>query len=216
MNAIESATAVAATAATPRPAIREQEDRFLRLLVTQLRNQDPLNPLDNAQLTSQLAQISTVQGLERLNATLNALLSNANASQQLAAASLVGRGVLVPGNGLTLAGGNALFGVELPEPADKLTVTIRDASGLVVHQAELGPRGAGVHGLRWDGVTDAGVTAAEGRYTFEVKAVRGGESVPANSLEFGRVDAIARSADKVTLVLGGGRSAALSDVKQVF
>jgi flagellar basal-body rod modification protein FlgD len=196
--------------------MKEQEDRFLRLLVTQLKNQDPLNPLDNAQITSQMAQISTVQGLERLNATLNALLGQANAAQQLAAASLVGRGVLVPGGELVLDSGSTLFGVELKEPADRLTVEIRDATGRLVYRAELGPHGAGIHGLHWDGITESGAVAADGRYSFEVSATRGEQSVAAMALSFGRVDAVARSGDSVSLVLSGGRSAALADVKQVF
>lgn len=216
VNAVESVTAAATSATPPRSVIKEQEDRFLRLLVTQLKNQDPLNPLDNAQITSQMAQISTVQGLERLNTTLNALLGQANATHQLAAASLVGRGVLVPGGELVLEGGHTLFGVELKEPVDQLTVEIRDATGGLVHRAELGPHRAGIHGLHWDGVTESGVAAADGRYSFEVSAVRGEESVAAMALSFGRVDAVARSGDSVSLVLSGGRSAVLADVKQVF
>lgn len=215
VNAVES-VAAAAPAPPSRSVMKEQEDRFLRLLVTQLKNQDPLNPLDNAQITSQMAQISTVQGLERLNATLNALLGQANAAQQLAAASLVGRGVLVPGGELVLDSGSTLFGVELKEPADRLTVEIRDATGRLVYRAELGPHGAGIHGLHWDGITESGAVAADGRYSFEVSATRGEQSVAAMALSFGRVDAVARSGDSVSLVLSGGRSAALADVKQVF
>ncbi|WP_333842016.1 flagellar hook assembly protein FlgD [Pelomicrobium sp.] len=215
VNAIES-VAAAVLAPPSRSVMKEQEDRFLRLLVTQLKNQDPLNPLDNAQITSQMAQISTVQGLERLNATLNALLGQANAAQQLAAASLVGRGVLVPGGELVLESGRTLFGVELKEPADRLTVEIRDATGRLVYRAELGPHGAGIHGLHWDGITESGAVAADGRYSFEVSATRGEQSVAAMALSFGRVDAVARSGDAVSLVLSGGRSAALADVKQVF
>ena len=73
------------------------EQRFLRLLVTQLGNQDPLNPLDNAQLTSQLAQMSTVSGIEKLNAAFSSLVSQSAASQVLQSASLIGRSVLAPG-----------------------------------------------------------------------------------------------------------------------
>ncbi len=216
MNSVEPITVAGASAPTSRPTMKEQEDRFLRLMVTQLRNQDPLNPLDNAQITSQLAQINTVHGLDRLNATLNALLSQARAGQQVAAASLVGRGVLVPGNDLVLEGGAAFYGVELEEPVDELTVTIRDAAGRLVHQADLGPHGAGVHGLRWDGATASGTVAADGRYTFELSAVRGEKRLPATALAFGRVDAVTRSGDSIALALAGGRNAALADVRQVF
>src|SRR6266581_9760134 len=72
------------------------QDRFLKLLVTQMKNQDPLNPMDNAQVTTQLAQISTVSGIDKLNATLQTMVSGFDASQSLAAANMIGRGVLVP------------------------------------------------------------------------------------------------------------------------
>src|SRR5450759_4503359 len=83
----------------------DSEQRFLKLLVTQLNNQDPLNPLDNAQLTSQLAQMSTVSGVEKLNTTLQSLVDQSGSSQVLQAAFLIGRTVLVPGNQVTLSAG---------------------------------------------------------------------------------------------------------------
>src|SRR5262245_58442945 len=74
------------------------QSNFLKMLVTQLNNQDPLNPLDNSQLTSQLAQISTVSGLQNVNSTLNALLSQTAAGRAMDSANLIGRTVLVPGS----------------------------------------------------------------------------------------------------------------------
>ena len=76
----------------------DTEQRFLKLLVTQLNNQDPLNPMDNAELTSQLAQMSTVSGIEKLNATVSSLAAQSGASQVLQSASLIGYNVLSPGN----------------------------------------------------------------------------------------------------------------------
>ena len=78
-----------------------------------MKNQDPLNPLDNAQVTSQLAQISTVNGIEKLNATIQTMASNINAGQSLQAATMIGKDVLVPGSDLRLTGGGGIFGVEL-------------------------------------------------------------------------------------------------------
>ena len=89
------------------------QDRFLKLLTAQLKNQDPLNPLDNAQMTSQLAQISTVDGITKLNATMQAMLNNSSDSQTLQAAALVGHAVLVPGSSLTLSKGQAVGGVDM-------------------------------------------------------------------------------------------------------
>ncbi|MCK7498302.1 MAG: hypothetical protein MZW92_52395 [Comamonadaceae bacterium] len=117
------------------------QNRFLTLLTAQIRNQDPLNPLDNSQMTSQLAQISTVDGIERLNATLQALMSNSNESSAVQAAALVGHGVLVPGSGLRLDQGVALGGIELAEPADRVRVSIKDSNGR--GSTYPGSRGAG-------------------------------------------------------------------------
>jgi len=115
--------------------VAESKDTFLKLLTTQLQNQDPLNPMDNAQMTSQLAQISTVDGITKLNATLQSMFSSVADSQTLQAAALVNRVVLVPGKGLMLHEKKSAGGVELEGPADRVTVNIADANGLPVRLA---------------------------------------------------------------------------------
>ena len=80
---------------TTKTTAEAAQDRFMKLLVTQMKNQDPLNPLDNAQVTSQLAQLSTVTGIDKLNATLETMMSNAQNSQSLQASNLIGHAVLV-------------------------------------------------------------------------------------------------------------------------
>ncbi|WIM06742.1 MAG: flagellar hook assembly protein FlgD [Candidatus Nitricoxidivorans perseverans] len=196
--------------------ISETQNRFLTLLTAQIRNQDPLNPLDNAQVTSQMAQISTVDGIERLNATLKTLLDSSAGTQTLQAATLVGRSVLVPGSALTLAQGLALGGVELSGPADEAVVTIKDANGLAVRTMNLGDIEAGVHGFAWDGLTDGGAQAAEGSYTVGVSAKQGQNSVTASVLSLGTVGSIARSGMGVSLDLGGLGTFTMNDVKQIF
>ena len=106
-------------------SIKEQQDRFLNLLVTQLKNQDPLNPMDNAQMTSQLAQMSTVSGIEKLNATLNTLLENLGYTQSMEASALIGS----LGGIAELA--RATFGDDKPAgPARRPTVpTVNPTSG---------------------------------------------------------------------------------------
>ncbi len=108
------------------------QDRFLKLLVTQLQNQDPLNPLDNAAVTSQLSQISTVTGIEKMNETLASLLSSYSDNQSMQAASLIGKNVLAPGTALKLAGGQATGGVNLAAAADQVRVSVLDSSGRVL------------------------------------------------------------------------------------
>jgi len=89
------------------------QDRFMKLLITQMKNQDPLNPLDNAQVTSQLAQLSTVTGIDKLNATMGTLKDSYQSSQALQATGLIGHGVLVPGSTTKLADGKAVLGMDL-------------------------------------------------------------------------------------------------------
>ncbi len=192
------------------------QDRFLKLLVTQLKNQDPLNPMDNAQMTSQLAQISTVEGIDRLNATLKMILEGSNQNQAMQAAALVGHGVLVPGAGLTLAGGMAVGGIELDGPADRVTVTVKDAGGIVVKTFELGGMEAGSRTIAWDGSTDGGARAADGAYSIAVSARRGETAVGARTLEMGVVSSVVRAGDGIRLNLGALGSFGMDDVREIL
>ncbi len=192
------------------------EDRFLTLLVAQLRNQDPLNPLDNAQVTTQMAQISTVSGIDRLNATLKSLAAAFAEAQSLQAAALIGREVLVPGDALELGTDGATGGFALAEAADAVTVTIRDAAGNVVQRVDLGAQDAGVHSLAWDGANDAGEPMAAGSYRFGVSASRSGASVPATALAAARVLGVARDAGGTQLELSGLGRRGYAEVKQIL
>lgn len=209
----QSAASAAATAANP---ATQGEDRFLKLLVAQLKNQDPLSPLDNAQLTSQMAQISTVSGIDKLNQTLSALSGQMTASQPLGAASLVGRQVMVAGNTLGLASGTASGGFALEQPVDDLTVTISDQAGIVMSRVNLGPHSAGTHAFGWDGKTDGGQQAVDGFYSFSVAAVAAGRPASVAPLSIGRVDGVRPDPGGTTLNLGGYGVVRLADLKQIF
>lgn len=204
------------TAAKPKSATADAQDRFLRLLTTQLKNQDPLNPMDNAQMTSQLAQISTVDGIEKLNATLQKLLSSTVDGEAMQAAALVGHQVMVAGNGLQLGDTGAIGGVVLTSGADQVVVTIKDQNGLAMRTLNLGNLDAGTHNFAWDGKTDAGVQAVNGNYGIAVAANRGTEKVTAETLELASVSNINRSTQGVTLDLGRLGLVRFSDVKQIF
>lgn len=192
------------------------QDRFLKLLVTQLKNQDPLNPMDNAQMTSQMAQISTVEGIDKLNTTLKMILEGNSENKAMQAAGMVGHGVLVPGDGLGLSEGFAIGGIELPEPADRVTITIQDANGIAVKTLELGGQGAGSLNFAWDGLSDAGALAADGKYSFSVSAQRGNDKVEAKTLELGIVSSVARTGQDVSLNVGTLGTFKMSDVRQIL
>ncbi len=191
----------------------EQQDRFMKLLVAQMKNQDPLNPMDNAQMTSQIAQINTVSGIEKLNTTVTSLLASFNNLQAQSATQLPGRSVLVSGTGLTLADGQAMGGVELAAAADAVTVDIVDAAGTTVRSLALGASSAGVRSFTWDGLQTDGKAAAAGNYRLRVTATAGGNAVVSTPLVASRVQAVSNGSDGVQLDLGSAGTRAYSDVK---
>jgi len=172
--------------------------------------------MDNAQMTSQLAQISTVDGIAKLNATLMMILEGGNENQAMQAAGLVGHGVLVPGSGLALSDGVAIGGIELAEPADRVTVVIRDANGIAMKTLELGGLAAGSRAFAWDGTTDSGTQAAEGAYSIAVSAQRGDTKVSTTALELGIVSSVARTSQGVSLNVGALGAFRMSDVREIL
>ncbi|MGJ7564745.1 flagellar hook assembly protein FlgD [Variovorax sp. GB1R11] len=198
----------------------DSEQRFLKLLVTQLNNQDPLNPMQNAELTSQLAQMSTVSGIEKLNTTLSGLVNQTGSNQVLQAASLIGYNVLSPGDVLTTKKpedgkdpATQAFAVELPGTAANVDIKILDASGNVVRTINAGAMKEGVNAVTWDGKDDAGNAVAEGAYRFTVDATNGSTAVQATALTFTQVAAVKQGTDGVTLELSSGNNIGLADVR---
>jgi flagellar basal-body rod modification protein FlgD len=197
-------------------AIDGLQDRFLKLLVTQMQNQDPLNPMDNAQVTTQLAQISTVSGVDKLNQTLNTMSSSFLAAQSLQASGLIGRSVLAPGNDVMLQAGVGAGGIQLTQPADQVTVTIRGSAGETVKTIAMGAQPSGLRTFRWDGSTDAGGRATDGAYTFEVAAVQGGKKIDATALGVGAVQSVSLGGTEPQLNTTGLGAVAMSLVKQIL
>jgi len=213
MAAVASVNGInAGTPVVSRSAIEEQQDRFLKLLVTQIKNQDPLNPLDNAQVTTQMAQLSTVTGIEKLNATLEAFTR----AQAFQAAGLIGRFVLAPGDFVNLNGGVAAGGFELPSAADSVKVSVFDASGQVVREMDIGAQEAGVGVFQWDGTNNAGEPVADGVYGFTVSAALGGEPVLAQTLAVGAVQSVLMDDIGPALTVQGMGLVDLADVKQIL
>jgi flagellar basal-body rod modification protein FlgD len=201
---------------TKKSAVEETQDRFMTLLVTQMKNQDPMNPLDNAQVTSQFAQLSTVTGIDKLNDSLANMMASYQNSQTLQAASMIGHGILAPGFEIDLLKSSALMGAELSGDADKVTVTIRDAYGAELNTLEMGAQKAGSLPIAWDGKTKDGNIAPDGKYTFSVSATRNGAEVKASALQFGLVETVSTGANGVKLNAGSLGSLDLADVRQIL
>jgi flagellar basal-body rod modification protein FlgD len=218
MSTINATTAASQStvAASTASVSNEAQDRFLKLLVTQLKNQDPLNPMDNAQITSQMAQISTVSGIDKLNATMQSMATSFNSAQSLQATAMIGHNVLAPGNVIPLQGGLAVGGVELAAAADAVTVSIRDAAGQLLHKVNLGAQEAGLLSFQWDGATDSGTNAAAGNYSFAVEATSGGKKVGTTALAVGQVNSVTTGKNGVTLNVNELGAIALADVRQVM
>lgn len=197
-------------------SVDKAQDRFMTLLVTQMKNQDPLNPMDNAQVTSQLAQLSTVTGIDKLNNTLESLISNVQSGQSYQASSMIGHNVLVSGNEVSTSGTGGYFGIDLPIGADKLTVTIKDSAGATVRTLELGQQDAGTLPLQWDGLTDDGSVAKTGSYKFDVTATIASASATATGLSYAQVSSISNSTSGIKLNLSNLTSVSTNDVKEIF
>jgi flagellar basal-body rod modification protein FlgD len=186
-------------------------DRFLKLLVAQMKNQDPLNPMDNAQVTSQMAQINTVTGIDKLNATVAGLSAQFMQMQAMQGASLVGHDVIVAGNKLDIDATTAIGqgGFELQTPADAVKVEILAPSGAVLQTLNLGAQGAGMHSFDWP----AGSASDSSGLTFRVGATAGGVAIASTPLMRDRVDAVTANGNSFNLELQKSGSTPYASVK---
>ncbi|MBI4809616.1 MAG: flagellar hook assembly protein FlgD [Nitrosomonadales bacterium] len=211
-----SGSAGAAQAAATISQAADTQDRFLKLLVTQMKNQDPLNPLDNAQVTSQMAQLSTVSGIDKLNATVQALSDSMSAAQSLQAASMIGHAALVPGSQMNMAGGKSDAALELAQPADKVAVTITDAEGNVVRTLQLGAQDSGTIGFQWDGKDDTGTAVADGTYKYSASAELSGKKSTPTTLSYGLVESVLLTSAGPMLNMGSLGDVGLDAVRQIL
>ncbi|MGZ3159050.1 MAG: flagellar hook assembly protein FlgD [Burkholderiaceae bacterium] len=204
------------TTSTATSSTDDAQNRFMTLLVTQMKNQDPLNPMDNAQITSQLAQLSTVTGIDKLNTTVQSLMTSFQSNQSIQAAGMIGHGVLTAGSTMELSNGVGVMGVELTGPADSVKIAIKDGAGNVIRNISLDAQEAGVVPVQWDGTTDTGAAAADGQYTFSVQAVQGGQSTTANALAYGQVASVSTNSKGVSLNVPGIGAVSLTDIRQIL
>lgn len=194
----------------------ELSDRFLTLLVTQLKNQDPMNPMENAELTTQLAQMSTVEGVNKLNSTLDGLVSQFKSNQVMQGAALVGRQVLAEGDALALGSLGAAGGAGLASKADGVKVKVLDAGGALVQTLDLGKQDAGLVRFVWDGKNAGGVSQAEGDYRFQVEASAAGKAVDASTYALGNVLSVSLNGNAMDVEVSGLGARGLDQIRQIF
>jgi flagellar basal-body rod modification protein FlgD len=202
-TAIESGTDLYAALGQGSAASKSKADdpgsaeRFLTMLVTQLQNQDPLNPMDNAQITSQIAQINTVTELEKVNGSIQALSSQFLQSQMLQGAALIGREVSLDGDLLSFSEGKGQGAIELQGAADTVTVEVLNLNGDVVDTLDLGRAEGGRLAFEWD----PGSLPTDVPYGFRVAATQGGKAVAGRTFSVDRVQSVNLSGNTLHLNL---------------
>jgi flagellar basal-body rod modification protein FlgD len=193
------------------------QDQFMTLLVAQMKYQDPTDPMKSSEMTSQMAQISTVEGVNKLNGSMNSLLSQMQSSQAYQASSLVGKSVLVPGNTLNLVNGQAAFGVQLDAPASSLKVNILNSAGQTVDVKTLGPQPTGTVPLTWDGKDTNGKQLPDGSYKFQLAANVAGKNINPTGLALANVTGILNPTANTStqIMLDNNTTTNISNVAQI-
>ena len=193
------------------------QDRFLKLLVAQLNNQDPMNPLDNAQMTSQMAQINTVTGIQQLNLSMQGMTEQFAAMQTLQGTMMIGRSVLAEGDKLAVekaedgsVTGKGAF--ELGNAASNVKVDILSPGGQVVGSVELGAQEPGMHPFTWDASKYAGDSSS---LRFRVTATNKEGAVESRSYMQSKVVGTSVEEGLLTLNLASGASIKYRDVRSV-
>lgn len=192
------------------------KNEFLELLVAQLNNQNPLEPQENGEFIAQLAQFSTVEGVEKLNASMETFLSGYQSSQALQASSLVGRKVIVPTDEAVVDTSETFkASLVLPVSSNNVYVNVYDDTGAVVNRINLGQQEAAEVSFMWDGKDSSGNTLPPGTYKFEAQATYDGETKGLYTLLPANVDSVTLGGSELMLNLAGLGSVPLSHVQVI-
>ncbi|WP_322010959.1 FlgD immunoglobulin-like domain containing protein [Paraburkholderia sp. J12] len=225
MNGTSTASSSGSTSGT---SASDLQTTFLQLLVTQLQNQDPTDPMDSSQMTSQLAQIDTVSGIGQLNTSLSSLSTQLSAGQNAQAALLIGSTVLAPGSSFAVSAASsgsgssassssgdaiAQIGVSLPAAVSDVKLTITNSSGQVVNTIDLGAQSAGTVPVSWTPTDTTGAVLPAGTYTVSAAATTNGQAATATALVASQVTGVVQQTGGAAgLQLANGKTVALSNV----
>jgi flagellar basal-body rod modification protein FlgD len=191
---------------------------FLKLMVTQLNNQDPFKPMENGDFLGQIAQFGSVTGLEQLNQSFESLSGSLTSGQALQAGSLVGREILAPiDTGYLAPGGSVRGQVSLSQSSPQVTVRITDQAGQLVREMPIGTAPSGNLNFSWDGMDEFGNFAAPGHYNIQVEAMQNNSAVDLQTKIFSRVESVnLRGGNGLTLNLEGLGPIAFNNVQQIY
>jgi len=201
------------TAATDGTSTADLSQNFLRLLTAQLRNQDPLNPIDNANMTTQLAALNQVDGINRLNKSMESMLNQMVSASFVGLSSSVGKSALTPSDQIYFTGEPVSLAVGVSQLAPDATLTIFNSTNEPVRQIKLGALGAGITDIIWAGDNDSGEKVPSGEmYRLEV-SLPGAPAELQSSLYVGSaVVAIGRDGEEIMATLADGRSVSIDQI----
>ena len=208
--------AAQAAAATPSPtSTADMTQNFLKMLTTQLQNQDPLNPMDSAGMTTQLAQLNMVDGINKMNTSMTNMLSQIQSSDFINMSGTVGKTALIAGNSLGFTGNPITVGVNLASDASDVQATITDSTGTVVTQTDLGAMSQGQNDFSWPGLDASGKALASGTYhvSFTATAADGSALTP-TSYTSSQVASIGKSGSDTMVTLADGRTVKSTDITE--
>jgi len=166
----DPSTAAAKSGGTDPTSTKDIAQNFLKMLTVQLQNQDPLNPMDNAQMTSQLAQLNMVDGVNKLNTTMGSLMAQMQAANFMNLSGSVGKTALAAGSDVYFTGQPVSLAAKLNDAVASLKATITDANGQIIDTLDLGPASSGVTDFFWDGRDSQGNQVASGAYKLQLAA----------------------------------------------
>jgi len=197
-NTATTASSTAQDAAT----LTGNYSMFLNLLTAQIKNQDPLSPMDTTQWTNQLVQYSSVEQQLKANQFLEKMANGSTTSDMNSAVGYIGKTVKADTDTAALKDGGATWDYTLGATADSATLTIKDASGTVVWSGDAPDASKGAHSFTWDGKTASGGTAGDGNYTLQITAANASGTVDSTIGVSGAVTSVENTANGVVLNIG--------------
>lgn len=217
ISQIQSAGAAAQQSATQSDPSALDKNAFLKLLTTQLQQQDPTQPMDSTAFVAQLAQFSTLEQMNNTNDTLTKMLAAQSTALQTTAANFVGKNAVFQSNEVTLTAGSPVtINATLPQPAANVNVVIQDQAGNQVRTIGLGSAPAGLTHITWDGLDGNGNQAESGQYTVQVQATdASGNPMTVTQSWSAPITGVSYDTSGTPTFLAGGISVPLSSISEL-
>lgn len=221
MNQLGLTSPAASSVSTTTGAASNQlgQSDFLKLMTTQLNNQDPTQPMDNSQFLAQIAQFASVTGIQNMQSSIKQLADSLTSNQTMQAASLIGHQVVAAGSNAILGSDGVLAGaIDVSQSTSDLVVGIYDSAGQLVRNMDLGTQSKGMLPFSWDGVTSNGDKAPSGIYQIKAQANINGTAQAMSTYVASSVDSVMidPTTQQTMLNTSSGESIKMSDVMQIM